>query len=184
MIDQAIFELEIVLNDIKPRIWRAVHVPNSVTLRRLHKVIQTAMGWENCHLYRYERAGIVFGHPDPDYLDDTISDQKVALYSLLKQEGDAMTYIYDFGDNWHHQMTLRRILPENPETLYPLCTGGANACPPEDVGGPHGYADYLEALRDPDHEEHEQCLAWRGPFDPKEFDLRKVNRQLQRMKLL
>jgi hypothetical protein len=184
MISEAIFELEIVLNDVEPRVWRVIQVPNSVPLRKLHKVIQTAMGWENCHRYNYERSGIVFGQPDPDYLDDTIDDRKIALCCLLKQEGDTMIYVYDFGDDWQHQVTLRRVLPEDAETIYPLCTDGATACPPEDVGGPHGYADYLEALRDPDHEEHEQYLAWRGPFDPKAFDLRKVNRQLQRMKIL
>lgn len=184
MISEAIFELEIALDEIEPRIWRAIQVPNSITLRRLHKVIQAAMAWENCHLYRYERNGVVFGPPDPDYLDDTIDDRKVALCCLLKQEGDTMTYIYDFGDDWRHTVTLRRILPEDAETIYPLCTGGANACPPEDVGGPPGYADYCEVIQDPSHEQYEECLVWRGPFDPKAFDLRKVNRQLQRMKIL
>ena len=47
---------------------------------------------------------------------------------------------------------------------------GERACPPEDCGGPWGYADYLAAIADPQHERHEELLEWRGPFDPEAFD--------------
>jgi hypothetical protein len=183
VISPAVYELKISLAEVEPEVWRVFQLPASVPLRKLHKVIQHVMGWEDYHLYSFEKAGIVFGRPDPDFLDDTISDQGVALHCLLKEEGDQLTYIYDFGDNWKHELTLQRVLPDDPEMHHPVCLDGANACPPEDCGGSWGYADYLEALRDPDHEQHEECLHWRGPFDPTNFDLMAVNRKLRRLKV-
>lgn len=66
----------------------------------------------------------------------------------------------------------------------PLCLAGANACPPEDVGGPPGYIDFLEAISDPNHPDHEDMLDWcGGDFDPTAFDTERVNKLLQRIKL-
>jgi hypothetical protein len=57
---------------------------------------------------------------------------------------------------------------------------GENACPPEDIGGPHGYAKFLEAITDPEHEEHEPCFRWiGGVWDPKGFEVNRINRELR-----
>lgn len=182
MIDGNIYELRIALAENKPEIWRVLQVPASITLRKLHKVIQLVMGWENYHLYSFEKGGIIFGRPDPDFADYTINDNSIPLYCLLKREGDQLSYIYDFGDNWQHQVSLQRILPENPDMKSPLCLDGTNACPPEDCGSHHGYDQYREAMLDPTHEQHEEYLSWRGTFDPYAFDLLAVNRALRRVK--
>ena len=56
------------------------------------------------------------------------------------------------------------------------CIAGANACPPEDCGGPWGYAALLEVLADPAHPEHAERLEWLGGgFDPAHFDRDAVN---------
>lgn len=183
MMDSHIYELRIALAENKPEIWRVFQVPAAISLRKLHKVIQHVMGWEDYHLYSFEKSGIIFGRPDPDFTSDTVNDHGVSLYCLLKREGDQLTYVYDFGDNWQHQVTLQRILPEKPDMKHALCLDGANACPPEDCGSHHGYAEYCEAILDPNHDQHEECLAWRGPFDPAAFDLLAVNRALRRLKV-
>jgi len=183
MIDPDIYELRIALAENKPEIWRVFQVPAAIPLRKLHKVIQRVMGWEEYHLYSFVKGGIIFGQPTPDFITDTVNDRVVALHCLLKRKGDQLTYVYDFGDNWQHRVTLQRILVDKPDMQHALCLDGANACPPEDCGSHHGYDEYLEALRDPNHEQHEDCLAWRGAFDPAAFDLLAVNRSLRRLKV-
>jgi len=79
-------------------------------------------------------------------------------------------YTYDFGDGWEHSVTLEAILPQEPGLDYPRCLGGERACPPEDCGGTYGYAEFLAAIRDPEHEEHQSMLEWvGGAFDPEHF---------------
>jgi len=62
------------------------------------------------------------------------------------------------------------------------CTAGKRACPPEDCGGIWGYANLLDALADPAHEEHEELLEWAGEdFDPEAFEPKAVNAHLERL---
>ena len=93
----------------------------------------------------------------------------------LKQR---FTYTYDFGDTWLHSLTLERILPPDPALSYPRCIDGRRNVPPEDCGGPPGYVNYLEAIADPKHPEHEEMLEWSGAFDPEAFSIEEVNRIL------
>jgi hypothetical protein len=89
-------------------------------------------------------------------------------------------YIYDFGDDWVHVLLLEKILPWDPEAELPRCIKGKRACPPEDVGGPYGYADFLEVLADPEHPDHQEMVEWiGGPFDPEAFDMKAVNTALR-----
>ncbi len=71
----------------------------------------------------------------------------------------------------------------DPDMRRPLCLDGRNACPPEDVGGVPGYADFLEAITDPTHEKHDHFLEWcGGSFDPEAFDLVLANQLLSEVK--
>jgi len=93
-------------------------------------------------------------------------------------------YLYDFGDGWEHRVTIEKALPADPAVKLPQCLDGANACPPEDVGGSPGYEDFLAAIRDPAHEERDAMLEWcGGAFDPTAFDVEAVNETLRRLKL-
>jgi hypothetical protein len=68
-------------------------------------------------------------------------------------------------------VVVEKVFPAERGTRYPSCIGGRRACPPEDCGGPWGYIDFLEAVKDPAHEEHESMLEWvGGEFDPTAFD--------------
>ena len=86
--------------------------------------------------------------------------------------------MYDYGDDWEHELLLEATLMPEPAVTYPRCLAGEWRCPPEDVGGIGGYADYLEAMFDPNHAEHEERMMWRGPFDAEEFSVEKVNQEL------
>jgi len=175
-----IFELEIVLAEVEPLTWRRVQVPGEVDLAVLHEVVQSAMGWTNSHLHEFEIAGRGYGIPDPDWDDQEIADEvKGKLFRLVKQ-GDRFGYLYDFGDNWAHHLSVDKVIPAERGVRYPRCIAGQGACPPEDVGGPWGYEEFQAALSDPSHPEHDERLKWAGgPFDPHHFDLEEADRALE-----
>ena len=182
-----IARLAIALDEVKPSVRRRIEVPLATRLDRLHRVFQIVMGWENCHLYEF-RVGreIAYGEPDPDWDfrgSSTRRANKATLAELLAEtRNKTFKYVYDFGDDWHHTVKLEAVLPPEPDAIYPRLLSAKGRCPPEDVGGPWGYAEYLEALADPDHERHAEMIEWRGPrFDPKTIDEAAIQRQLNRL---
>lgn len=176
--------LRIELKWIEPLVYRRVLVPETITLGRLHRTIQAVMGWQDYHLHEFMIAGQRYGVPDPDW-DDPGSVHPEARVRLARCLGrhKRFTYTYDFGDDWEHQIIVEKVLP--PDQLpHPVCLDGEHACPPEDVGGSPGYTEFLEAVTNPGHPEHEHYLSWiGGHFDPTAFDLVDANRRLARIKL-
>jgi hypothetical protein len=174
-------QLRVELKHITPHVWRRVIVPETVTLAKLHTILQAAMGWAGGHLHEYEIARRRYGIPDPDWpTDEPVHDERrVKLKTFVEARVRRFLYLYDFGDDWEHEITLEDLLA--PKTGGPRvrCVAGENACPPEDVGGEPGYESFLQAIRDPAHEEHEQMIGWIGyPFDPTAFDINAVNQRL------
>src|SRR3954463_2237410 len=136
-----IFELEIVLAEVEPLVRRRLQVPGDVDLAVLHEVVQSAMGWTNSHLHEFEIAGRRYGIPDPDWDGQEIVDEaRGKLFRLVKQ-GDRFGYLYDFGDNWAHHLSVDKVVAAEPGVRYPRCIAGEGACPPEDVGGTWGYEE-------------------------------------------
>jgi hypothetical protein len=179
--EQTIYQIKITLEGSKPPIWRRLLVPGDVTLADLHDIIQIAFGWEDYHLHQFMVGGRYFGVPNPDYDDyvDMHDEQDVTLGRIIAGEGFSFHYEYDFGDDWRHQVLVEKILAPEPGRDYPVCVTGRRACPPEDVGGMWGYYQFLEAIQDPDHEEHEEYLEWvGGEFEPEAFDRDEANRIL------
>ena len=184
-VSQSIYQIKVTLNGSKPPIWRRVLVPENITLSKLHSVIQIAMGWYDCHLHLFQINQQSYGYPaDDDYLDTRKkSETRYRLNKLINTKGQIFTYEYDFGDGWLHTILLEKILPIEEGHSYPVCIKGKGACPPEDVGGIWRYQISLEAMADPDHEEHANFLEWYGEnFDPEAFSLEEVNTGLLRMK--
>lgn len=143
------------------------------------------MGWYNSHLHQFIVGQTYYGVPSLDEFSELeIKDErKVRLNQALSQPKQKMVYEYDFGDSWEHEISLEKVLQPQAGVCSPLCIGGERACPPEDVGGIGGYANFLKAISDPNDEEHDECLEWvGGSFDPEAFDLEKVNRVLKRMR--
>jgi hypothetical protein len=174
--DGQIYQLKVTLNDAPVAIWRVVQVPGNVTLRQLHEILQLAMGWQNAHLHEFRIDGMGYGEPSAEFDLEVNDDRRFRLSSVAPGAGARFTYLYDFGDGWEHDVIVEKVISPESRLRYPLCVAGAGACPPEDVGGPWGYDEFLAAIRDPSHEQHDELLEWAGgPFDPERFDVRATN---------
>ncbi len=187
------YSLHIQLVGIEPPIWRKMIVPGAISLHTLHKMLQVVMGWENAHLYLFRltinEKTTVYGLPDPDWesAERRIRDsRRTKLDATVWAEWLKLTYEYDLGDSWMHQITLEKIEHLADENRYedalwvtPRCLGGERACPPEDAGGIGGYTLLLEALQDPKHPEHQRLREWVGTFyDPELFSVQQANSAL------
>jgi hypothetical protein len=165
----AIARLKITLDNVEPKVLRRVEVPLALRLDRLHLVIQAAMGWQNYHLYEIRARCAAWGEPDPDELSDGPLDAKKArLLDVLEDASvKSFKYLYDFGDDWEHTVNVEKLADPIPGVLYPLLLEAEGRCPPEDCGGPWGYAEFLEALSDRKHKRHKEMVGWiGGGFDP------------------
>jgi hypothetical protein len=178
------YQMKITLRDIAPPVWRRIRVPDC-TLDELHDHIQTAMGWTNSHLHHFKVGEQYFG--DPELMQENFEefgyrDSTTTRLSDLVPTGGRkkvrFEYEYDFGDSWWHQILVEKVEAGN---ATPECLAGERACPPDDCGGPWGYADFCDAVTDPRHERHEELTEWLGgPFDPEAFDPRAATRQMRR----
>jgi hypothetical protein len=149
----------------------------------LHNILQTAMGWENCHLHEFKIGRESYGSADEG--DDLFAigmkkDKGIRLKDALPPVSRTFEYIYDFGDDWVHEITVEKFFPPEIGSPRVLCLAGERACPPEDCGGIYGYYKYLEILKDPGHPDHEEVKEWMGRHDPARFDLERVNAKLKK----
>jgi hypothetical protein len=178
-------QLRVELRGVEPLVWRRVLVPENITLAKLHVVLQWTMGWHDSHLHEYEIARRRYGIPDDEWpsTEPVTDERRVRLKPLIEDGLRRFTYLYDFGDHWEHIVKVEDLVPPKPDRPLIVCLAGANACPPEDVGGYPGYAEFLDALKDPMHEEHANLLRWiGGSFDPTAFDLAEINERLTAIK--
>ena len=180
--------LRIELLDVVPLIWRRVLVSNQWTLASLHGYLQWVIGWRDTHAHEF-RVGAQAVAADwwirevgmhsgsVDYRDE----RRVSLAAVVSEIGlgGEFEYSYDMGDGWQHRIVIERppAAPAEQEISLPVCLAGENACPPDDIGGPPGYALFLEILGDRNHPQHQEMVRWiGGVFDPKGFDLNRINR--------
>jgi hypothetical protein len=179
-------QVRISIDRIEPQIWRRLVVPSHFNLGELHLVLQAAFGWMNAHLHEFEIGGLRYGNEflDIERADDDpriFEETEVRLRDFTREPGTIFRYVYDMGDNWMHTVCLEKHLEEDPAPKVARCVEGARARPPEDVGGPSGYQDFLEALLNQAHEEHRAMKRWAGGhFDPEWFDLELTNKDVAR----
>lgn len=169
-----IARLKITLDDVKPAVLRRVEAPFEIRLDRLHLTIQAAMGWTNSHLYEIRAGDVGWSTPSPeqDWSGDFLDARKARLGDILEDIGTkTLAYRYDFGDRWEHTIKVERLAEPEPGVVYPRLIEITGRCPPEDSGGPFGYADLLEAIKDPKHERHAELIEWiADDFDPNVVD--------------
>jgi len=178
-----VYELRIELDGIVPSVWRRIIVPGTITLPELHDLLQLVMGWTDSHLHSFTIGKHTYssnaGNGDLAEMK-MIDESGHTLVDLLGESVKTFLYEYDFGDSWLHHIDVEAVTEPNPDWQYPLCVAGARAAPPEDVGSVPGYQEFLAAIGDPNHEEHDSMLTWvGGAFDPDGFDLNAINRSLR-----
>ncbi|MER2064595.1 MAG: plasmid pRiA4b ORF-3 family protein, partial [Alkalibacterium sp.] len=168
-VDMAEIEIKLKMDDL-PDIIRIVHMPMQLTFEDLHRVIQRVFMWEDAHLYqfimedgstildvkqmiqrdRYQMGGRAESHSS--------CHLKLSEVMTLEENGH-FTYIYDFGDSWEHSVRVRKFYTEH-KRMYPKLTMMSGDPVPENVGGPSGYAYFLDVINDPTHEEHSFIKEW------------------------
>jgi hypothetical protein len=180
----SLYELSVTLLEIEPRIWRRFTVPSGIRLCCLHDVLQVVMGWTDVHAHQFEKDERSWGVIEYDHDPGMENEARMPLDKVLSEVGESIIYVYDFGDNWKHEVVLEKVLPLQLETLPLRCVAGERRCPPEDVGGVPGYQDFLDVTFEPRHEKFDHHRRWAGgPFQPEEFNLPAVNAVLLRMRL-
>jgi len=152
----------------KPPVWRRLQLRADTHLDRVHEMIVAAFGWQGYHMHVFTSGTDEFGLADPEL--GFIDERQVSLGELIGGIGDRLRYTYDFGDDWEHEIVVEELLDGDPEIHYPVLVAAKGACPPEDCGGPWGYAELKEILADPTHEQHHEMLDWLGLEDASAFD--------------
>lgn len=157
--------------------WREVIVPSDLTLSLLHDVIQICMGWEDDHLHEFQFKSLRFDSVIDSGLDAQHPEEATELDEVLKRVRQKLTYIYDFGDDWCHAVTLKKILPWDENEIF-VCTDGAGAAPLEDCGGVYGHekvCNFARGLVDAD-DGYLTYEEWGiDEYDPDLFDQKQVN---------
>jgi hypothetical protein len=180
------YEIKITLLNLEPAIWRRVLVPRDITLGKLHYVIQIAMGWDDEHLHEFVIARKRYGPlmPDPiGFGEPLVNEDMVHLNGVAKPKAK-FVYLYDFGDDWQHEIRIERELKSTLGQRQAICIAGENACPPEDCGGTYGYPELLAILSNPQHEEYDEMRDWVDEdFDPSRFDLTATDHRLSHLKV-
>jgi hypothetical protein len=176
------------LNISDPPVWRRLLVPGQFTFFRFHKIIQIAFGWENAHLFQFSPKGYqsspIIAIPNPQWDEEPVQDcKKVKLRQIFTSPGQTFTYLYDFGDDWNHQILLEET--SEAKILRADCVAGKGACPPEDCGGYWGYANLQAILKDPKHPDHGGMKEWLGlsktqTWDTSSFNLGKASQEVQK----
>ncbi len=184
-------QIKVTLDDIEPPIWRRLVVPLTTTLSQLHYILQAAMGWTDSHLHQFEIGGLRYGdlrllnqdrfEGDAQAFD--ASEVGLRDFQFRYDDGPSFVYVYDFGDDWRHTVQIEKLLAVKPAPKVATCIEGERSCPPEDVGGPPGYFEFLRVLLTPEPEEIEEqrhLKRWSGGrFDPERFDVAKTDKAVR-----
>jgi Plasmid pRiA4b ORF-3-like protein len=175
-----VYAIKVTLIGTRPPVWRRILVPRDITLRNLHRTLQTVMGWTNAHLHQFVLPGTRNFGLRQGFGGKVGNENRTTLGALLDFPGAKLLYEYDFGDCWRHELLLERVLLGD-ESFRQVCVAGERPCPPEDSGGPAGFAELLKAFQEKDHPEHDYAREWlsdhfaSGSFNPDE-----INRRLHR----
>jgi Plasmid pRiA4b ORF-3-like protein len=175
--------IKVTLKDVAPEVMRRLVVPLTLKLDRLHLTLQAAFGWTDSHLFAFQAGGMNWRipYPDDDFGHPPIDARKTRLYDIIHETGaKTIHYLYDFGDSWDHVIKLEKWFENTPMDGLPFLLDATGRCPPEDVGGPPGYAEYLEALSDSAHPEHKPMRRWRPEgFNPNVIDQKALEAELE-----
>jgi hypothetical protein len=169
-----VYQFKITLMGITPQIWRRIQILGDNSFHDLHRAIQNAMGWDDCHLHQFEVMNPKIGEIDLiGDGHDNLDGCKIKISKYFTEVSQRAFYEYDFGDSWGHNIILEKKLPVT-NSEYPICLAGKRACPPEDCGGIWGYKHLVEIMKNKRHKEYREQVEWLGGhfyaegFNPKD----------------
>lgn len=177
------------------KVFRRIKVPSNLWLGNLGKIFITAFGWAGYHLSQFTKGDVYY--TSRDNIDEResfnfgcsnrhIDEMTVTVEDVLPQKGSTISFEYDFGDGWIHNVRVSSV-SDKPLSGEDICvTSGKGACPPEDVGGVWGYAQMLDILsgKTDDPKEKASYEEWLGlqegeSYDPEDFDLAIANEDVE-----
>ena len=177
----ATLQLRMTLRNIEPAIWRRLRVSPELTLSELHHVIQILFGWSERHLWQFEIALTTYADYEDEFDELALVPAKTTRLADLPATVKRFAYNYDFGDDWWVEIAIEPSTGDLPGGAHVLCIDGARSGPPDDVGGPWAYPEFLKAVSNPNHREHRKMLEWvGGAWDAEAFAAETINRELAR----
>lgn len=193
-----VYKIKIILRDSNPLIWRKIIIEEGTTFKKLHEAIQSSMGWSDCHLYDFNLseeklritcdkeavAGYEFYSNEQPFdcvksmLETKVKDSDEVKIDDCVIKCRSSEYIYDFCDYWIHDITLEEVI-EGYEFSHPICIGGEEICPPEEVGGIHKYKEFLDIIKNKEHKRYEEIKKWADMKNYKStFNIEETNRSM------
>lgn len=174
-------QLKIVLTGTNPQVWRRIHILSTSSLRTLQYAISDVMEWNYMHLYKFIIGEDEYGDPEFDYdFSGWLDDSKMTVGRIIKKN-QQFEFIYDFGDNWSHQIIIEDIFDADSRERYPVCISGENASPPEDCGGIYGFEEFkmstpiIKKRKPKNVLDSLDIMRTQSGFDPHFFDLIRIN---------
>jgi pRiA4b ORF-3-like protein len=159
---RSVWRLTVRLTGVMPIVWRTILVRPETKLLMLHRYLQAAMGWRDCHLFAFTIDGKEYGIPRREWQPDmkVYDARRYTVARLFPTIPARCMYLYDFGDEWDHVVEIEGVQEAEFRRQYPICIAGAEPCPTEDCGGPSGYKDLRTILTDPAHPRYAECTSW------------------------
>jgi hypothetical protein len=185
------YQLRIELRDFKPAIYRDVLVDPATPLPKLHKLIQAAMGWDDEHMHGFAvslknepyyrvQASRRFEKPNADGWGAPANNEaRFRLQDVMRDPKDKLLYLYDFGDDWEHVITLKAVV--DTEMALPHLLKAQQGCPPEDCGGPPGAEYWASVWHDKSHPEREIALQMFGDNEPGWLDFEALQKAVKKL---
>jgi hypothetical protein len=174
--------LRIELEGVEPLIWRRVAVRTTMSLMDVHRVVQAAMGWLDCHLWHFEAGDRRYSMrvpSEPEWNERYDDAGRITLAAVLAGDVRRMNYVYDMGDYWEHAIIVEKAGAPLPGVRYPQFLGGERRCPPEDCGGVPGYYEFLKNSTSEQLRARAEALRWYGgSYDPDDIGESKIVRTL------
>ncbi|HLJ98812.1 MAG TPA: plasmid pRiA4b ORF-3 family protein [Streptosporangiaceae bacterium] len=133
---RTVHRVKVALYGSRPPVWRRLDIPSAMPLDKVHEVLQVAFDWYDLHLHSFETPSGRFGSPGRDeWGEPDLDETTAALGQVAGAEKAKVVYVYDFGDDWRHDIVVEKILPATQSVAYPRCITGRGQAPAEDSGG-------------------------------------------------
>ena len=171
---------------------RRVTIPMDFSLFYLHDIIQNLFLWKDYHLHEFILKRSKNGRPlriaripsseDEDIFGasgcEIVDEREITLEEVFSKT-DSISYEYDFGDGWTHEVRLVEII-EDAAIPAPVCTELKGDAPPEDCGGPGGFSELIRILKDPKDPQYDELVEWNGGSSVFQKNIEWINSDLRR----